>query len=631
MTRKIRSSQIGKRLAAIAVAVAIAAAGTVLIATPAQAKPGPVPIPGPILDRQQIAQAAADECFKDALTPGVAMPANGVCPTGYKPKINGAYVWSGARSGDWAYWGTGANVMCGGGQVFGATKPWADEDTTCQYSASMYAQKYGPQNGDLRPPQIFRANVDTGKVENITPTDPNTVEALDSLTGMRGGTSHNGVVLLFGQKLSKTTPGKIDGLASFAFDGATGKLIDSQVFPQFGGMRVGVEASDGNLYLGMRRSSPFGGLVLKWTGDLAHPLVDAAGNPAFQTVGEFDNEAGYMVEHDGRLFVSGWGFANPTTTPHKGAITNGPSRIWMSPKLKKGGLGTTDASSWQSIFSWSDFDPDPVIGKTVVWGALVSWHGDLYVGSYQLDSSGTSLMAMWNAYNIDRHADPAAITNDVANVGRPLAMFRITNAGKGNGQKVRLLYGDTLMSVYNPTLGVWVKKPNLLKQTAQFGPAGFGNPFNFYSWTWQVFGDKLYMGTFDASGEIGELAPMTQQILGWSDQATAYQHDILGPTLRTTLGGGDLWRMDSPSTPAVPEDLTGYGSKSTYGIRIMIPFPDKGFFYAGTASADNLRTSSVDRGGWRMLKFTPGAPKAPLTLPTIDPAWRGFAVTPAIG
>jgi hypothetical protein len=42
------------------------------------------------------------------------------------------------------------------------------------------------------------------------------------------------------------------------------------------------------------------------------------------------------------------------------------------------------------------------------------------------------------------------------------------------------------------------------------------------------------------------------------------------------------------------------------GIRVFVPFEDKGFMYAGTASQSNLRAPEVDDpGDFQFMKLTP--------------------------
>jgi hypothetical protein len=58
----------------------------------------------------------------------------------------------------------------------------------------------------------------------------------------------------------------------------------------------------------------------------------------------------------------------------------------------------------------------------------------------------------------------------------------------------------------------------------------------------------------------------------------------------------------------------------------MVPFPDKGFFMAGTAGSDNLRSGTVDPGGAEILKLTPRStpgPPLPVPHPNVSLSVRG--------
>jgi hypothetical protein len=78
----------------------------------------------------------------------------------------------------------------------------------------------------------------------------------------------------------------------------------------------------------------------------------------------------------------------------------------------------------------------------------------------------------------------------------------------------------------------------------------------------------------------------------------------------------------------VPETLDGFGNRSQYGIRVTVPFEDKGFFLAGTAGADNLRSQTgEDPPGGSILKLTPqDRPVGPPIIPPPSNAGSGDLV-----
>lgn len=560
---------------------------------------------GPILDRNLIFRAQPDECFTFIGGPRPPVSDDGTCPPGSQPKVNQAYIWSAGQTGDWVISGTGTNALCFGGTAFGATQPYLTEANVCEYGRSQEAATFGDVNGDTRMPQVYRINSNTDRVENITATaagDPN----FQRTFGLRGGWGHDDVVMLFGQIVAPD--GTISGLGEYAWQASTGRYLGSQVDSTLGGQRVGVEASDGNLYFGVRRTRPqFGGeVVYRWTGSVRDPF-------RFEPVANLpDTEAAYIIEHEGRLVVTGWAAQHPETG---GDVTNGPAKIWISPRLGRDGLTSADEDSWRAIFSYDQYDPDPVIGRSMFWGAAASWHGHLIVGSYQIDSPLTSVKSLWREYGTP--ATEIERIRDSVNSRRPVSIFDITNAGQPD-QQIKLLYGSYRWTVRDPS-GGWTRQTNLLGQRPALGPAGFGNPFNWYTWTAHVFDDKLYFATFDASGVVAPSAPIGAQTLDLSPATEQLFERILGPELQDTLGGGDLWRMDSLQKPAVAEDLNGYGDRSSHGIRVIASYPDKGFFYAGTAADHNLRWGGENPGGFEFLKFAPGREREPLTQEQPDP------------
>jgi hypothetical protein len=260
-----------------------------------------------------------------------------------------------------------------------------------------------------------------------------------------------------------------------------------------------------------------------------------------------------------------------------------------------------DAHRWQKIFSMDQYDPDPVVAHATHFGDLVSWHGKLYFGTYQLP-----LYQTLNAFTFyGRPETWMGRLDTYMNAERATAMLEMENVGKSS-QKVTLLYGEETLPVYDTALHLWVRKPNNLGQAPKLGPSGFGNRFNAYPWTWTLFHDHLYMATFDVSSTSPDtFAGILAQpnILDLPPFAVG----LLRPFAELAFAryaGGDIWRMDSPGTPAVPEDTTGFGNRYNYGMRVWVPFEDKGKLYGGTANPFNLRTGPAEAGGWELLLFT---------------------------
>ncbi|SEL79404.1 hypothetical protein [Streptacidiphilus jiangxiensis] len=605
-SRARRNAWIAAGVASAAALIGPAATASVA-ATPASGSSAP----GPILNVQKVAQAPVDDCFASIGGAHPVPSANGTCPTGYQPKIDGNYVWSAARSGDYGYYGTLSNLTCGASFWDGDTTPETVPGAqVCEFGKGPAASTLGAEYGDTRIPRVLRVNADTQKVEDITPTgDP----ILQRTLGLRAAASNNDVVLFFGQLVGDTSQNLNSGLAAFAFEGSTGKFLGSHAFSNIVSARNGVVASDGNLYVAARQAGGLGGEVLKWTGNKTNPFQ-------FDTVGTLPNDAGYLATFGNHLVVSGWG-----TQPagQNGAVVGGPSKIWMSPAIPSTGLTTADAGSWNSIFSWDQYDPDPAVAKGIDFGGIQEWNGDLYVGSYNPAALG-AVETLWKTYG--QPSGDVAKMRDMTGANRAVTIFRIHAPGTAQ-QTTTLLYGEKTLPVYDPTTKTWGNKPNLLGQTPKFGPSGFnGNPGNAYAWTFTVFQNKLYMATFDETGLISPSAPFTKTDIGFTSTTEQLLQNVVGPSLKATLGGGDVWRMDDPNQPAVAETLNGFGDSSEHGVRVFLPFEDKGELYAGLASAYNLDSSTVNRGGWVLDRLTPGAMRPPLFtgLPA-DAAKAAFA------
>ncbi|MEV6105818.1 hypothetical protein AB0M28_14030 [Streptomyces sp. NPDC051940] len=585
---------------ALAVAVAASAIlGSTSVGTAGAATESPLGgvFAGPALDVTKAATAPVDECFK-SIGDDIAPAADGSCATGYQEKINEGYMWSGVRSGDFAYFGTSANAICGAeGQMNPEPTPALLEDgNVCEFGEGAGTPVFGPRMGDSRLSRVLRVNADTQRTEDVSPTDDTLFQ---QAAGLRGAAAANDVVFMFGIKTANPTDPRA-GLSVFAFEGSTGRFLGSALRTDLISARQAVVASDGNLYIAGRSSNGTSGTILRWTGDKADPF-------RFETVGTLANDAGYLTTMGNRLVVSGW----PGIKWGEDARAVGESaKLWISPEIPAGGLTAADAASWQPFFSWDQYDPDPVVGKSIVWGAIKEWRGDLYVGSYN-HIAGTATASLWSAYG--RPSTEAARMLDMTNSARPATIFRISKPGTPE-QKVTLLYGDTLLPVYNPDTRLWVKKPNRLGQVPKFGLSGFGNPANQYAWTFTTFQDKLYMSTFDASGTLAPAAFVTQRVLGLSSATRTSLEKVVGPALFNSIGGGDVWRMDDPAQPAVAETLNGFGNRAQHGVRIFLPFEDKGFLYAGMASSWNLRATDKNRGGWELNKLTPGAVRPGLNL-----------------
>jgi hypothetical protein len=133
-----------------------------------------------------------------------------------------------------------------------------------------------------------------------------------------------------------------------------------------------------------------------------------------------------------------------------------------------------------------------------------------------------------------------------------------------------------------------------------WGPAGFDNYYNNYTWTMDEYAGQLYVGTMDDSYLIEEGLPLILAALGLPP-------DTPIPMPEATHGA-DLYRFPSAASPALAESLNGVGNPSTYGVRTMLA---DDALYLGMANPMNLLTDPLDdkpEGGWELLRLTAPEP-----------------------
>lgn len=334
---------------------------TGLVLVLAAAVPGLFPTPGLCLDATLLAKAPADECYN-----GIGAPY--ACGPGSIPKANQAYIWGLTEENGSLWFGTVANTHClvqgtylaAIGLGAGETGSWV-----CEFGESMGARFGGlPATiGDFRPPMMYRYNLATDGLTDLTAAFPGPAASLAGVTtGIRSAGSLNGIVILAGPSLVPIFPEESRrGINMFAFDAATGALLGARNLPGYDDIRSWVEYR-GVLYLGVGNSGG-GGSVLRWNGTAADPFQ-------FTNVGDLDTQASNLAVHKKRVYVTTW--------PDAGKVAG----LYMGPKIGKGGLTAADAGSWMKIWEVTDYEPDPVVAATYGGGAVASYKGKLYWGHH---------------------------------------------------------------------------------------------------------------------------------------------------------------------------------------------------------------------------------------------------------
>jgi hypothetical protein len=512
-----------------------------------------------VMEKTLLSKAKPDECFNGIGVPPTPLPCT--APDSI-PKVNEAYVWGLAKSGQKLFYGTAPNVLClvlSG--YLGMTTPVKTDSFVCEFGSK-----------DWRAPQIYLYDLVSRQEINLTKTDDALMNdpLLKGTLGLRSAGSIGDVVFLAG-------PGVRGGINMFAFNGKTGKFISSKAFPDYNNIRKWLEFR-GCLYTAVGKGT--GGSVLKWTGSLSNLW-------SFVEVGALDSSGAEMSAYGcDRIAVSTW--------PGKGT-----AGVFISPVVPlKGGLAESAnaAGKWKKIWKASDYEPNPIVAATYGGGSLAFYDGWLYWGTMHVPMVATEAhIAVYGQPSTQQEFLEAAVGTH-----RAISIFRGRNL-TGTKPEIQLLYGEKELPVYDPGSKSFVNKPTGMKP--RYGSSGFGNPLNNYTWEMKVVAGQLFVGTMDWSylynslGQVlvpGQSLPSPnplQPILLKYLSARFPNKDLSG-------NGADLWRFRSSNSPAVCESFDGVGNFLNYGIRTMV-VGDDNTVYIGTANPMNLE----EKGGWELYEL----------------------------
>lgn len=518
-----------------------------------------------------LAKARPDEFYNGMGQPYIPL---GEEPPGAvgKPKVNQAYVWSLTQVGDSFWFGTAANPVAAAlGGITGIPIPLETSYNVNEYWRSKYPGVpllFKIYLGDWRPPEIYRYRPSTGAV-HVTPEEPLVAQTL----GFRVAGATSEIVLLGGPSLYQI------GINLFAFDATTGDYLGSRFLPEYSDIRRWVVV-DGVAYTGTLNTwtTRGAGSILRWRGTRNNPF-------AYEVVGEVDNEAASLCAHDGRLFALTWSTLSQTIEMITGARSQQPSAIWMSPPLAAGGLTSRDRQRWTKVWSMDQYEPDPVVVRSLWTGAVASHDGHLVWGTIQVPGYGAQVLKETYGWP----TEPRELGPAIRNSFRPAALFRGRLNARGQ-LEVELLYGQAYIPVYtrHGNSGTWTWVPNKTG-TPLLGDAGFDDPMNFYVWSMLVHQGRLWIGTMDIS------------FILWGESYTA-------GTPRSDTLGADLLVMDRTNEPALAVSRTGIGNVANLGLRDMVS--NGSAILMGTATSANLLTDPHDslvEGGWELIQFDPSA------------------------
>lgn len=549
--------------------------------------------PGPwaTTDWDLLAKAQPDECYYGIGDAGNGPSSAGNLPacSGGIPKVNQAYVWGLTKSGSNVWFSTVANTHCLVMDFYmGISAPFENTSWVCEFDTQ-------PTN-DLRSPKIYSYNSISNTLTDKTSlvTSP----LLSSTLGLRSAGSVGNLVIFGG-------PGIFGGINLFAFNSVTGAYISAVNLPAYNDIRKWLVVN--NVLYAAVGTSGGGGRVLRWNGTVANPWQ-------YEEAGILDNEGAELAFHEGRIFVATWPNLSLGPAPVAG--------LFMSPPVPPAGLTNAHNVPYAEIWRADDYEPDPVVASTYVGGALLSYQGDLYWGTMHVPFLST-LAAVNVLPDLDPGDDglgPDDILTTALGTHRAISIFRGHDLAGGTPQ-IEILYGLQYMPVYDPTQQMYTFAPDAAHQNRmpdpvpKWGLSGFGNFFNAYTWSMAEYDEKLFIGTFDwsyllAQGLLGILlGPMVDPAL--INQLYELQDQINFPWY---VWGADLYRIDSSTGPALPEDVAGLGNFTNYGIRNMIHGSG---LYLGMANPMNLLTDPNDvlpEGGWELIAL---GDRRPLAVPTL--------------
>ncbi|MFH1155304.1 MAG: IPTL-CTERM sorting domain-containing protein [Pseudomonadota bacterium] len=521
-----------------------------------------------------LAKAKPDECYygpcsdKNFKTGTFPCPVKDGVPG--VPRVNQAYVWGMTLANDGRVWfGTAPNTHC---LVLGSYLGLSSALETSSYACEMGECATPMGNlGDWRPPEIYAYDPETKTLTNYSPPG-----GMGTTIGIRSAGFSDGLIFLAGPSYG--------GVTLFVYR-TNGTFVGTRNLDNCFSLNLpegGLHATDirkwltvdGTLYTTIGSSQ--GGRVLKWVGDASDPFQ-------FLVVGKLDAGSGAeLAYHEGKIFVNTW--------PSGDTLAG----LFMSPDVPSGGLDASHADLWTKVWNAADYEPDEITGKTYGGGAMASFDGYLYWGTMHVPmvsliaymQAGVTLpeealKAFWGSY-------------------RAISIFRGKNFG--GAKEVDLVYGMPVLpkaTQVSPGVYDWSIVPNEMGTLPLSGISGFGNMFNNYTWSMQVFGNKLWIGTMDWSYLVGDLleGALKDQVAG--AVGGTLPKGLAGPA--RCFYGADLFCLSSSQKPAFPLSISGLGNFTNYGVRNMLVVGDQ--LYFGMANPMNLLTDTKDdmpEGGWEL-------------------------------
>ncbi|MCC6455839.1 MAG: PKD domain-containing protein [Caldilineaceae bacterium] len=536
-----------------------------------------------------LAKASPDECIEipmGNLPPG-GFPFPGPtaaqldCPDGQQPKVNEAYVWGMTDYEETIWFGTAPNVHClvmGG--YLSATVSLPSDSYICEFGNGPYVPPLPEAIGDWRPPSFYLYDNEARQLTDMTPSTGLGFVHLNRTLGIRSAATYGDYVLFAGPALTPTASINI-----FLYDAANRTFRGSANLPGYTNIRKWLDVH-GVLYTAV--GTPTGGAVLRYTGN------PASANPAdwfqFVRVGTLDSDGAELALHEGRIFVNTWPSFN-RLNPAASVVAG----LYMSPLLPDGGL--LSDSVWTKVFSYDEYEPDPVIAATYGGGALHSYQGDLFWGTMHVPFLATQVHLAIYASDYVTGGVPlqAAALSAMLGSQRAIAIFQGRDFGTPD-QAVEVAYGMPELPVFDVNTLSWYTATNGIGEP-KYGLAGFNNLYNNYTWSMAEYDGQLFVGTMDWSYLINDMFETILSLFELPLDITI--------TLPDSINGADLYRFYSTTDAALPQSQSGVGNYTNYGVRNLLGRDDG--LYLGMANPMNLLTDLTDdkpEGGWELLRLT---------------------------
>ena len=538
----------------------------------------------PLFDHELLAKAQPDECFYSIGDPRNQYLAR-TCNDGTW-KVNQTLIWGLTKSDRKLWFGILSNSRCttGGDPILGKT-PFQFDSYVCEFGEGPWCPPIPVAYGDWRPPSVYAYDLDKGKVVKHDLLVPGTKRGLPFIHGIRGAGSLDGIVFLGGGSGIPGTP--VESVTLLAYNSGTEeflgwhKLKDSTGKSYFN-IRKWL-TFNGHLYVCVWKEN--GGHILRWLGD---PKAIRSGDLTtlwkFEEVGHLDsNPANITVYEGNRLAVA----TRPVGTRYKYRGGN----LWLSPEFDNH-LTASDADNWQKIWSTADYDPDFVTAMVTGVGDLRYFDGYLWWGTQHIP--GVAWFYHQEIYSniLDNYPDDDQKTAAFYGTWRPTIVFRGRNLGTPS-QEIDVVYGFKELPKFvidaKSNEGHWEIVPNKMGGNEPLmGTGGFGNWYQFYTFTMEVHNNRLFVGTNEISMRFAEEdSPIPMPIA--PDES---------------LWGGELWRFTDADSPAIGETISGFGNYLNTSIRNMVSDDDT--LYVGTGNPHNLLTDPNDdlpEGGWELIKL----------------------------